>query len=87
MKHVLWDRLDLPQECGPKETVLELLGDRRVLLENHHGVCGYDRGMIQVRTSHGVVRITGNNLTMTVMTKYQLIVSGRICAITLGPEG
>ena len=78
MKERLLDRLDLPDEPGFGETIVEIAGHRRVLIENHQGVTQYGNCRICVKVKFGMLSVTGSGLELTRMTKDQLIVSGCI---------
>lgn len=79
----LQDNLDLPGEALPGVPVMELAGDRRVLIENHGGVTEYGTARIRVRVSYGEACICGTGLELTRMTRQQIVVSGRIDSVTL----
>lgn len=78
----IMDRLiesaDLPGEPLPGQTVVELAGDRRVLIENHKGVSQYGRDKITVRVRYGTLMVCGCGLELGRMTKEQLVITGRI---------
>lgn len=74
---------DLPEEPIPGLPVVEIAGDRRVLIEHHKGVTEYGHQQISVNVKFGQICITGCNLELTQMTKAQLIVSGRIDSVCL----
>ncbi len=80
-KHI-WDRVavaaDLSCEPLPKQTLVEIAGERRVLIENHCGVSGYSSNEIWVKVRSGKVAICGDGLELVKMTKEQLVVIGRI---------
>ena len=69
----LADGADLSAEPLPGQPIVEIAGDRRVLIENHFGVKEYSREKI--------------DLELIRMTKEQLIISGRIDAVTLIRRG
>lgn len=87
----IWDRLadgaDLPGEVVPGQSILEVLGDTRVLIEYHRGVQEYSRERIAVKLKFGTVCICGCGLELTHMTKDQLVIRGRIDAVTLHRRG
>lgn len=88
MKQLGWgDRFavsaDLQEEALPGQTVVELFGERRVLIEHHCGITEYSRDRICVRVKYGVVRICGSSLRLAKMTADQLVVTGRIDSIGL----
>ena len=78
----LTDSLDLNGEVdiGP---VVELAGDRSVLIEHHRGIVQYQKEVICVKVKFGIVEICGSGMEITRMTGDQLIISGRIDAINL----
>lgn len=79
----LMDGADLPGESLPGQPLVEIAGDRRVLIENHGGVTEYGRERIQIRVKYGQLCICGCNLEMIRMTRQQLIISGRIDSVHL----
>jgi len=86
-KHGIWDKMavaiDLPGEVIPGQPLIEIAGERRVLIENHHGVTKYGETEICLRVSYGHIRIFGCGLRLLRMTKQQVIISGRIDGIEL----
>lgn len=62
----------------PGVPLIEIIADKRVLIENHHGVCRYTHDQICVKTALGVIRIDGKCLFLEKMTKEQITVIGRI---------
>lgn len=83
----LTEGADLPDEVVPGLPVVELAGDRRVLIEQHRGVTEYGCERICVRVRFGEVCICGCGLELNRMTKEQLVVSGRIDSIHLRRRG
>lgn len=67
----------------PGVPVLELMGDSRLLIENHKGVIAYGDKMICVKLKYGAVSITGKNLSLSFMSQCQLTITGHIDAIML----
>lgn len=77
------DTADLPGESVPGQSVVELLGDRRVLIEHHGGVTKYGREEIRVRVTCGELWVCGSGLEMMKMTHSQLVITGCVEGITL----
>ena len=75
--------VDLAGETLPGQTVVEILGEHRVLIEHHLGVTRYCEDNICVKVKYGNVIISGTCLQICHMTKAQLVISGRIENITL----
>ena len=83
----LWERLDLPGEAVPMQPLVEIAGDCRVLIEHHGGVREYSRERIGVKVRYGLVQVCGCGLELRCMTREQLVICGRIDAVTLLRRG
>ncbi len=65
------------------QTLVEVVGIGRVLIENHCGILAYGSEMISVGATFGTVEISGSGLRLCCMNREQLFVSGQILSITL----
>ena len=74
---------DLPGEAVPGLPLVEIVGEHRVLIENHRGVIGYGCSEICVKVNFGYLKICGKELILSKMTKHQLIISGTIDSVCL----
>ena len=79
----LAEEMDLAGEPIPGQSILELAGDGRVLVENHLGITQYCCEKICVKVKFGHLAISGCNLELTRMTRDQLIITGRIDTVTV----
>ena len=79
----LADGAQLYGEALPGVPLIEIAGDRRVLIERHDGVIEYGRECIRVCVRYGTLCITGNDMELTQMTREQLIISGKIDGIQI----
>lgn len=83
----LWEtisqRADLPDEVFPGQTLVELVDDRRVLIEHHRGVKEYGRDRICVGVGFGLLQICGRDLHLRCMSRSQLVICGCIQGISL----
>lgn len=77
----LADQADLPGEAGLP--LMELAGDRRVLIEHHQGVTQYSSGCICVKVKYGLLSVEGCGLELARMSREQLIIRGRIDQVRL----
>ena len=57
---------------------LEMVGDRQLYLEHHTGTLAYSEPQIHANTAGGVLRVTGEGLTLLAMTGEALRIGGRI---------
>lgn len=67
----------------PGIPVVELAGDRRVLIENHRGVVEYGSNRVSVRVAYGIFIVDGRELHIRRMTAQQIIVCGWIDSLSL----
>lgn len=83
----LTEDANLVAEQLPGQTIVELAGDRRVLIENHFGVKAYGREQIIVKVKYGYVCVCGCGLELLRMSREQLVIRGRIDGVTLQRRG
>lgn len=83
----LTDEADLSAEPMPGQPIVEIAGDRRVLIENHFGVKAYSRERIVVKVKFGFVSVCGCSLELMRMTREQLVIRGKIDSVTLQRRG
>lgn len=62
----------------PGVPLIEIIADKRVLIENHRGVYRYTRDQICVLTNSGMIRVEGQKLFLEKMAHDQLTIVGRI---------
>lgn len=72
---------DLPSELLPGRFLLEILGQDRVLIENHQGIWEYGDERICVKTSFGSVSVCGKGLHLSCLSRERLVINGPICQI------
>ena len=63
--------------------LIELVGDCRVLIENHCSILEYGKERIVIKMKFGCVEICGKGMQLSQLTKSQLVVSGRITGLQL----
>lgn len=83
----LAEGMELPAESMPGLPLVEIAGDRRVLVENHGGVCQYGPEQICVRVKYGIVSVRGRGLEIAKLSREQLVISGRIDCVSLNRRG
>lgn len=79
--------LDMGGQPLPGVPLVELAGDRRVLIENHRGVLEYSDRRIGVRVGFGCVLIQGQELCLGKMTRQSLVIHGQIHSVSLERRG
>jgi sporulation protein YqfC len=72
---------DLPSLAG--SATITLTGERRVHIENHHGVLAYERDMISVSCGDKIVHIYGQKLELRSMSDVEMLITGDVARIEL----
>ncbi len=75
--------LDLPDEAMPFQPLIEIVGNKRVLIEHHCGITVYGSELICVKVKFGCVCVSGCSLELARMSKEQLIITGSIDSVRL----
>lgn len=77
-----WNKImesaDLGDEAGLGQTIVEISGFSRVLIENHEGVRLYERNKILIQAKSGVIQVCGECLLLTKMSREILVIRGNI---------
>lgn len=60
---------------------VEIVGNARVLVENHHGIVEYDETLLRVKCKGCEVRIAGDGLTLAALSRSELAVTGMIISV------
>lgn len=79
------DRLDLPGEVITGQPHLELTGFTKLSVEHHRGVLEYTDETVTVALRDGQVRITGRNLSISLMNHEFVVVDGVLRNVALEP--
>lgn len=66
-----------------KHPLVEIVGQKRVLIENHQGVLTYSPEEILVKVNYGKITVTGCNLLILQISSEQLIIGGQINSLHL----
>ena len=69
---------DLPGDVVARLPRLEMVGSRQLYLEHHSGILSYETDRIDINTPGGVLRLSGEGLTILAMTSGELRVGGDI---------
>lgn len=67
----------------PGVPIVELAGNRRVLIENHLGITEYEHEKIVVLVKNGTVVVTGESLEICCLSRQQLVITGKIDGVQM----
>lgn len=78
---------DMGDGVLPVVPLVEITGNRRVLVEHHQGVVAYGCQEICIRMNYGVLSVRGSALHLAHMTREQLVICGSIDTVQLRKTG
>ena len=76
-------RAGLPRELLPGVPVIELKGDRAVMIESHRGIGAYSEERITVLCRKNTVTVEGVGLQLHQMDRNRIVITGTIRAVLL----
>lgn len=76
-----YPRVDRRYHRTLRMPLVEICGRKRVLIENHLGVIGYDSEEIIVKVCLGAVYILGTQLKVAMICKEKMVITGSIDAV------
>lgn len=90
-EHFIWERMKDHAEhhmvTTHYQTIIEIAGERRVLIENHMGVVTYGKERIVIKVKYGHISVCGYGLEILCMSKEQIVILGDIQSVSLQRRG
>lgn len=82
IRRVVAAALDLQRDVALSLPVLHLTGSERLVVENHSGLQAYDSKLIRIACGKNTIEITGDGLLVRSMSQEDILITGRIDAMT-----
>jgi sporulation protein YqfC len=76
---------ELPSEVLLDLPRLVMSGNEKLIIENHRGLLEYTNEIVRVETTHGEIRITGEDLNLVSIVQEEIWLEGRINRVEM-PE-
>lgn len=71
----------MAEDLTPQLARIEIIGDKRVLVENHRGILEYSDTLMRINCGKMVIHIAGEGLVLKALSLSELAVSGRITGV------
>lgn len=71
----------LAEDLDPRLPRVEVIGDRRVMIENHRGILEYSDTTMRVSLAGSELRVTGFDLELRMLTLTEMTIAGTIRAL------
>ena len=68
----------MPKDVVMGASVVTVLGDFEVCIENYRGITEYTESLVRVQTKGGQIRLTGSRLQIEYYTNDEMKVTGKI---------
>jgi sporulation protein YqfC len=75
------DVTELPYELVLNLPKITIIGDMQVAIENHKGIVEYENDVIRINSSIGMIKITGDKLTIKNIMAEEIIIFGSILMV------
>ncbi len=72
---------NMPKDVVLGASVVTMLGDFEVCIENYRGILEYTDTLIRVQTKGKQIRLCGKRLQMEYYTNDEMKITGKICSI------
>jgi len=73
--------LDIPQDIILDLPRVTLLGNKKLILENHKGIIEYSPSLIRVKLNQGELGVGGSDLVLGNLQNEQMLIKGTISEI------
>lgn len=75
--------LGVPDQTLPGVPIIEIYGNKRVLIEGRCAVIEYSTSIIRLKNNCEIICVSGSDLIMTELTYQQIIITGEIENISI----
>lgn len=76
----------LPGVVMPGNSLIEIIGDSRVLIDYHHGLLCYSNEKVIISGNKCEISVCGSGLRISSMTNDQIVICGKINCVDLHKE-
>jgi len=73
--------LELPKEIVMNIPKMTMIGNKDLIIENYKGIIEYESNRIRINTGAGIIKITGDLMSIKEITSEDILVSGNISSL------
>jgi len=82
VKRRITTTFELPRDIMLDLPSMRMMGDEELIMSNHKGIAEYTKEQVRIKTGMGMVRVAGRGLMIKEINRDEIIVVGRIEAVT-----
>ncbi len=75
--------MKIPESIFTEMPIAEILGTKKVRIENHNGIIKYTADEILFKTSEGVLKISGKSMQIESLIAGQTVIKGEIYGVNI----
>ena len=83
-KDILCEKLDVPMSVVDDLSYMEMLGNKKVVLDGCKGVLDYNDTAVRLLLSNGTILFYGDDLRFNALSNGQAVIAGTIMTIEFG---
>ena len=83
-KDILCEKLDVPLSVVENLSYMEMLGNRKVVIDGCLGVLDYSDCSVKLSLAKGTILFCGNNLCFKALNNGQAVIAGEISTVEFG---
>lgn len=77
----LTEMLELPKEIVLNMPKLTMLGNGDLIIENYKGIVEYDKDVIRISTTSGIIKVSGLGIYIKEITSENIMIYGNILSL------
>ncbi|MCX7923518.1 MAG: sporulation protein YqfC [Clostridia bacterium] len=81
LKEKMAEILELPKEIVLNMPKLTMLGNGDLIIENYKGIIEYEDARVRINTTTGIIKVTGDRLTIKEITSEDIMINGDIASL------
>lgn len=86
LKAKIADGLEISEEVATELPKVSVVGKRKIIIENHKGIISFDKLLVKIASSLGVIVITGDGFEVLFMGDNTIIIAGNFHSLNYGEE-
>lgn len=79
--------LDLPQDTLSDTPRMAMIGNHRLIIENHHGIVHFSNDLVRLALTNGELEVSGSELVIRAIWTEEIRIEGTIRNITYNGSG
>ena len=84
LKKRITTTFELPRDIMLDWPSIRMMGNEELVLSNHKGIAEYGKEQVRIKSGLGMVKVAGKGLVIKEISREEIVVAGKIDAVTFG---